>query len=191
MGFGWCQTIDAIQGVTSAEHINALPRGTAALSKFRGYTAESRAEWWTWTLIGEAAMREAVQHRRALGDKAPITEDELWRQAGKDLSRAPYKPLGMDLLAALQGQEQEAQTRFMAAAQRVQAQAAAGRRHGAEYVALSQSNAMRGPLQAGASELAMTMQLAATDLAPALSQPIVEQALILGDHAAPAPNPVF
>jgi hypothetical protein len=44
LGFGRAFTIDAAQGMSAkGEHINALPRGTGAISAFKTYTAESRA----------------------------------------------------------------------------------------------------------------------------------------------------
>ncbi len=132
LGSGWCQTIDSIQGVTSAEHINALARGTAGLTAFKNYPAESRSEYDTWTLIGEAGVFEAIRHGRALGDRRPITTEDLWTQVAKDMSRAPRKPLGIDLVERLQAQVEEATNRWMAADHRLQSQQAAGRRHAVE-----------------------------------------------------------
>ena len=68
LGFGHALTIDAAQGITSGEHIDALPRGTAGITSFKGYVAESRATGVTWTMISEAAVHEAERRSRALGD---------------------------------------------------------------------------------------------------------------------------
>ena len=35
LGFGHAMTIDAAQGITSDEHINALPRGSAGITAFK------------------------------------------------------------------------------------------------------------------------------------------------------------
>ena len=43
LGFGHALTIDAAQGITSDEHINALPRGTSGVTGFTSYVAESRS----------------------------------------------------------------------------------------------------------------------------------------------------
>ena len=43
LGLGHALTIDAAQGLTSDEHINALPRGTSGVTAFTSYVAESRA----------------------------------------------------------------------------------------------------------------------------------------------------
>ena len=98
LGFGHALTIDAAQGITSDEHINALPRGTAGVTAFTTYVAESRSRGATWTVISEGALLEAERHRQALGDITPITRERLWERAGEDMSEKPYKALGIDLL---------------------------------------------------------------------------------------------
>ena len=107
LGFGHALTIDAAQGITSDEHINALPRGTSGVTAFTTYVAESRSRGTTWTVISEGALYEAERHRQALGDITPITKEDLWARAAEDMSEKPYKALGIDLLAAaLRGREQ-------------------------------------------------------------------------------------
>ena len=111
LGFGHALTIDAAQGITSDEHINALPRGTSGVTAFTTYVAESRARGTTWTLISEGALYEAERHRQALGDITPIIRDDLWARAAEDMSEKPYKALGIDLLArTLRGREEAIDT---------------------------------------------------------------------------------
>ena len=43
-------------------------------------------------------MREAVQGKRPLGEARPVTEDDLWEQAVKDMADKPRKSLAIDLL---------------------------------------------------------------------------------------------
>jgi hypothetical protein len=100
LGFGHALTIDAAQGLTSDEHINALPRGTGGVTAFTTYVAESRSRGTTWTVISEGALLEAERHRQALGDITPITKEDLWARAAADMSQKPYKALGIDLKAA-------------------------------------------------------------------------------------------
>ncbi len=100
LGFGHALTIDAAQGLTSDEHINALPRGTGGVTAFTSYVAESRSRGTTWTVISEGALLEAERYRQALGDVTPITKEDLWARAATDMSRKPYKGLGIDLKAA-------------------------------------------------------------------------------------------
>ena len=109
LGSGRAFTIDAAQGMsTKGEHINALPRGTAAASAFKMYTAESRATGRTHTIIAKGAVLSAVQRSRALGDRTPITEDEQWRRVEKEASDKPYKALAIDLLAKGRPQRDQA-----------------------------------------------------------------------------------
>jgi hypothetical protein len=86
LGFGHALTIDSAQGITSGEHINALPRGTAAITAFKTYTAESRHVTQVWTMISEAAVFEAVKTGRPLGYQEPITSDQLWDRVAADMS---------------------------------------------------------------------------------------------------------
>ncbi|MDN3568467.1 conjugal transfer protein TraA, partial [Paeniroseomonas aquatica] len=121
---GWAQTVDSIQGITSAEHINALTHGTSGLTAFRNYPAESRAEWETWTLIGEAGLFETVRHARAIGDQSEITTEHLWKQAAKDMAYAPRKPLGLDLLETVRRDVDAATEQWMKVEHRVHSQKA-------------------------------------------------------------------
>jgi hypothetical protein len=98
LGFGHALTIDAAQGITSDEHINALPRGTASVTAFTTYVGESRSRGTTWTVISEGAVLEAERRRQAMGDITPINRERLWERAAEDMSEKPYKALGIDLL---------------------------------------------------------------------------------------------
>ncbi len=114
LGFGHALTIDAAQGITSDEHINALPRGTSGVTAFTTYVAESRGRGTTWTMIAEAAVLEAERHRQALGDITPITTENLWERVAKDMSEKPYKALGIDLLASARRDRERAVDAFIA-----------------------------------------------------------------------------
>jgi hypothetical protein len=114
LGFGHALTIDAAQGITSDEHINALPRGTSGVTSFTTYVAESRSKGTTWTVVSEGAVYEAERHRQALGDITPITRDDLWARVAEDMSRKPYKALGIDLLAAARQDREAAIDTFIA-----------------------------------------------------------------------------
>ena len=114
LGFGHALTIDAAQGITSDEHINALPRGTSGVTAFTSYVAESRSRGTTWTVIAEAAVYEAERHGQALGDITPITKDDLWARAAEDMSKKPYKSLATDLLNAARQNREDTVDTFIA-----------------------------------------------------------------------------
>ena len=114
LGFGHALTIDAAQGITSDEHINALPRGTSGVTSFTSYVAESRSRGATWTVIAEAAVYEAERHKQALGDITPITRDDLWARVAEDMSKKPYKSLATDLLNAARQNREDTVDTFIA-----------------------------------------------------------------------------
>jgi hypothetical protein len=120
LGFGHALTIDAAQGITSDEHINALPRGTSGVTGFTTYVAESRSRGTTWTVISEAAVYEAERHRQALGDITPITKDDLWARVAEDMSEKPYKSLAIDLLNAARQDRERAVDTFIACNQAIE-----------------------------------------------------------------------
>jgi len=132
LGFGHALTIDSAQGITTGEHINALPRGTAGITAFKSYVAESRHVSQVYTVISEAAAFEAVKRSRAVGDKEPITTGHLWEQVAKDMSDKPYKSLALDLVEAIERNREEEVDRFIRTEHRVFAQRAAGRDHAGE-----------------------------------------------------------
>lgn len=102
LGFGHAMTIDSGQGATTIEHINALPRGTANLTAFKAYTAESRHVQTAWTMIAEGALLEAEKLSRAVGDISPVTSDDLWARAAADMSEQKFKALGVELMKMIE-----------------------------------------------------------------------------------------
>ncbi|MFT9298360.1 MAG: conjugal transfer protein TraA, partial [Gluconobacter sp.] len=112
LGFGHAMTVDAAQGVTSDEHINAMPRGSSAMTGFTSYVAESRHVHRCWTAVSEGSLREAETFSRALGDIRPVTVNDLYDRLASDMGRHPYKSLAVDLTKARLAHE-EANTRWI------------------------------------------------------------------------------
>ena len=85
--YGDAGTIDSSQGITSDEHINALPAGSKAAQGFKAYVAESRHRVRSW-LVGSmgAEMREALT-RRPMGLPEPATAEEARREAWANVVR--------------------------------------------------------------------------------------------------------
>ncbi|GAV34202.1 ATP-dependent RecD-like DNA helicase [Roseomonas sp. TAS13] len=146
LGFGHAMTIDAAQGITSDEHINALPRGSAGITAFKAYVAESRATGTTWTIVSEAATLEAVKRGRALGDATPINAQTLWDRVGEDMAAKPYKALGIDLLRDASEGREMAIGSFIAQSHRFQSLEAEGRNLGREVRQRRQAEAVRASL---------------------------------------------
>jgi hypothetical protein len=146
LGFGHAMTIDAAQGITSDEHINALPRGSSGITAFKAYVAESRATGTTWTMVSEAATLEAVKRGRALGDATPITTQTLWDRVVEDMAAKSYKALGIDLLQGARENREMAIDAFIAQSHRLQTLEASGRNIGREVRQRQQAEAVRASL---------------------------------------------
>jgi len=147
LGYGHCLTVDSAQGITSGEHINALPRGSAGITAFKGYVAESRHEHSVWTMVGEWAEREAERMSRPLGDQRAIAEADLWARTARNMAAKPYKSLGIDLIDALRKGQEAAYDYFIRADLRIQRQQAEGRDHGAEFADWQQDHVIRRVLE--------------------------------------------
>lgn len=146
LGHGHALTIDAAQGITSQEHIAAMPRGTAGITAFKSYVAESRARGTTWTMISEAATFESIKRGMALGDATPITSEDLWKKAADGLSQKPYKPLGIDLLNAARQNREAAIDSFIRLDHQVQTAELQGRDLGRDIRLHRQAEAIRAEL---------------------------------------------
>jgi len=96
--YGDVLSIDAIQGNTSTDHIDALPSGSQAVNSFKSYVAKSRARETTWMVVSDGRERSEIVDRRALGTTAPIVEEDIWKNVARNLSRLPEKELATDLL---------------------------------------------------------------------------------------------
>jgi len=91
-------TIDAAQGITSNEHINAMPAGSAGVQGFKGYTAESRHKDTAWLITSDGAERREVMARRALGDARPMGVADVWENVARNLARQPAKASALDFM---------------------------------------------------------------------------------------------
>jgi len=96
--YGDVVTIDAIQSATSTEHINALPSGSEAVQSFKAYVAQYRSRETTLLVVADGRERSEIMSRRALGNVEPVSEDHVWANVARNLSRQPEKELATDLL---------------------------------------------------------------------------------------------
>jgi phage/plasmid primase-like uncharacterized protein len=92
LSYGYASTIDASQGSTSSEHIDALVSGSAATQRNKGYVAESRQRDTTWLIVSEAAERQQIMARVPRGAPLPVLRhDDIWQNAAANLSQEPTK----------------------------------------------------------------------------------------------------
>lgn len=130
--YGDCGTIDSSQGITSDEHINALPAGSKATQGFKAYVAESRHRVRSW-LVGSmgAEMREALT-RRPMGLPAPATAEErrreAWANVTRNLQRQPLKESALAFLESATVEGRQGARALQAGLRKSEARAAVGER---------------------------------------------------------------
>ena len=73
LAYGYALTVDASQGTTSDEHIDALPDGSCVTHGLKGYTAESRHRETTWMVVNEAAERRQIAGRIPIGENTDLS----------------------------------------------------------------------------------------------------------------------
>ncbi len=128
--YGDTGTIDSSQGITSDEHINALPAGSKAAQGFSAYVAESRHRVQSW-MVGSmgAEMREALT-RRPMGLPAPDTAEErrreAWANVTRNLERQSLKESALTFLESATVETKQAAKSLQAGLRKSEARAAAG-----------------------------------------------------------------
>jgi hypothetical protein len=98
LAYGHALTHDAAQGITSDEHINAMPDGSRAVNSRKAYPAESRQRDTTWLVTNEAAERRQIASRIPIGTFQPIRDADIWRNVGDNLGRADMRQSATDFL---------------------------------------------------------------------------------------------
>ncbi len=130
--YGDAGTIDSSQGITSDEHINALPSGSKAAQGFKAYVAESRHRVQSWMVgsMGEE-MREA-QARRPMGLPGPVTAEaarrEAWANVVRNLERAPAKESALAFLEGGPAERRQGAQGLQSGLRKSERRAAAGER---------------------------------------------------------------
>lgn len=98
LSYGDVQSIDATQGLTSTEHIEAMPAGSQAVNAYKAYTQASRHRERSWLVTSDGAERRGIADRRPLGDTRLIREADVWANMARNLARAPEKASALDFL---------------------------------------------------------------------------------------------
>jgi hypothetical protein len=66
LSYGDVLTIDAAQGLTSTEHIQAMPGGTQAVTGYKAYTAANHHRVASYIVTSDGAERREIAARRPL-----------------------------------------------------------------------------------------------------------------------------
>ena len=129
LAYGDCLTIDSSQGITSDEHINALPGGSRAAPAGKAYVAESRHRVTSW-LVGSmgAEMREA-RERRPSGLPVPTPkegETAAWANLARNLGRVTEKESALAFLQKTAQRKRASVSAFQTTMRTHEAREAAG-----------------------------------------------------------------
>lgn len=99
LAYGYCLTIDTSQGMTSDEHILAMPGGSRHVQAFKAYVGGSRHRIQSFLIGSKGAEMMEVGERRPIGPREAVSDDQAWANVARNLSRAPLKELATDMLA--------------------------------------------------------------------------------------------
>lgn len=126
LGYGDVLSIDATQGLTSTEHIEAMPRGSGAVDAHRAYTQGSRHRERTWLVTSEGAERREIAGRRPLGDSRPIRQADILDNMARNMARQDQRSSALGLLDRVREVRQQTLRDFQGAMLSVERRSAAG-----------------------------------------------------------------
>lgn len=98
LGYGDVLTIDASQGLTTTEHIEAMPNGSQFVNAYKAYVSSSRHRSKSYIVTSSDAERRQISSLRMLGDTRPIAEGEIWSNVARNFSRLPEYETATTLL---------------------------------------------------------------------------------------------
>jgi len=98
LSYGDVLTVQAAQGVTSTEHILAMPGGSRAVDAFTAYAGGSRHRRASYLVTSDGAERKEVVGRRPLGDARPVREADVWANVARNLARQAEAPSALGFL---------------------------------------------------------------------------------------------
>ena len=96
--YGDVLLIDAAQGVSSTELIEAMPAGSRVVDSYTAYAAASPHRQATWIVTSDDAERQEVRNRRPVGDQHDISAADVWTNVAVNLSRAPQRASALTCL---------------------------------------------------------------------------------------------
>ena len=96
---GYARTVNLGQGSTVGDNITVALDGTAAVTGFAAYVAESRHQNRSVWIIDEASVRQSIAAaQRSTGQYQEIRRQDVLQRISDDLSRKPEKMNAIDLL---------------------------------------------------------------------------------------------
>jgi hypothetical protein len=108
LSYGDVLTVQAAQGVTSTEHILAMPGGSRSVDAFTAYTGSSRHRRASYLVTSDGAERKEIAGRRPLGDTRLVREADVWANMARNLARQAEAPSALGFLERAQSVHQGA-----------------------------------------------------------------------------------
>lgn len=165
LSYGYCLTVDSAQGITSDEHILAMPGGSATLQAFKAYVGASRHRVASYIVGSMAAEMAQVGQRRPIGPRLPVPVEEAWDNVIRNFGRSEMKELASDMLAEVQREVAGASQSLRKTCRNQEAREAAGQ----ETSTLRQSIDIERD-RAAVAELSARLEDALKDRAPLLQR---------------------
>lgn len=98
LSYGDVLTVQAAQGITSTEHILAMPGGSRAVDAYVAYTGGSRHRRASYLVASDGAERKEIAGRRPLGDARLVREADVWANMARNLARQAEAPSALGFL---------------------------------------------------------------------------------------------
>jgi len=128
LSYGDVLTVQAAQGVTSTEHILAMPAGSRMVDAYTAYTGSSRHRRASYLVTSDGAERKEVAGRRPLGDVRPVREADVWANVERNLARQAEAPSALGFLERARLVQQEVAEALQQGMQPLEQREAEGRR---------------------------------------------------------------
>lgn len=131
LSLGYALTIDAVQSMTSEEHISAYPSGTASVGLGKHHTALSRQRSHNWLVVNDSAERQQIANRGPWSGSVPaISESDVRRNIAANMARFREKSGAVEFLEHAAGFSRDADTAALSALEPQQRRQRAGLGHG-------------------------------------------------------------
>jgi phage/plasmid primase-like uncharacterized protein len=130
LAYGDVLTVDTAQGITSDEHIGAMPAGSSAITSGKAYVAGSRHRVRHYLVGSMGAELREVQTRRMSGLPEMTPQEaarEAWVNLTRNLSRTTEKESALALLEGVAITKRESAKALQGALRRHEAREAAGK----------------------------------------------------------------
>ena len=130
LGYGDCLTIDSSQGITSDEHIDAMPAGSSSVPGFKSYVANSRHRVRSYMVGSMGAEMREVKSKRPSGLPVMTPDqaaDAAWANLQKNLEKMPVKESALAFLEKSVARRRETVKAFQGALRTHEARRAEGK----------------------------------------------------------------